>query len=118
MNHTCFYKLGEDVRKFDLVTQKDEKIIDGASFDISADEMYVYIFDESDLKVYNHQGELICNIEDSNVYNCYFSDNTYVIGTGYKSDEKENTVQNEYGCFIEVSDFADGKANWTYFSLK
>ena len=69
VNHTCFYKLGEDVRKFDLVTQKDEKIIDGASFDISADEMYVYIFDESDLKVYNHQGELICNIEDSNVYN-------------------------------------------------
>ena len=114
MNNTIFYKAEEELRSFNLITLEDKKILDKVSMNISADTTYLYVFDDNGLlSVYNHQGELVCKVSNHQIISCHFGDGTYIFGTAY-----DNTKEQLFGTVIEVSDFADGKANWTYFSLK
>ncbi|MBR4027075.1 MAG: hypothetical protein IKJ01_05895, partial [Lachnospiraceae bacterium] len=114
VNNTIFYKAEEELRSFNLITLEDKKILDKVSMNISADTTYLYVFDDNGLlSVYNHQGELVCKVSNHQIISCHFGDGTYIFGTAY-----DNTKEQLFGTVIEVSDFADGKANWTYFSLK
>lgn len=113
VNNAIYYKYNgnTEFRRFDFVTSEDKLILDNIGFDaeMSVDNQYIYQFSESGmLSVYDHDGNSVCTVSQS-VEDCYFGDGTYIIGENYDYD---NNIF--LSCVIEVSDFADGKAEWTY----
>ena len=111
---TLYYQYdGTDTKIYslDLKTQKEEILLDLDNADImqwSLDKHYIYQFSDGLLFVYDHKGTLICEVT-TEIDTCYFGDENYLIGQVYDAEREQDIT-----CILEVSDFADGTADWIF----
>ena len=106
-----YYTTATEIRCYDMDSKEDEAIIEGNNgyYEFCLDDTYIYTFEDGGtLRVYNHGGAIKCTVADKKVRNLYY------VHDGYLLSDISASGAAILG-LIEVSDFADGKAQWDIF---
>lgn len=103
-NKLYYYSSGQELRMLSLDTQEDCKLLTTSST-IFADDKYVYTFSRGGmLEVYNHQGEKIVFINDSNIADCEFGNRGILV-----SETKDGRM-----AILYIDDLVDKNIKWIY----
>lgn len=108
-NGKVYYTTATEIRCYDMETKEDVAVIKGNAdyYTFCIDEDYIYTFqDGGTLRVYSHDGTLKCTVQDKRIHSLYYVNDGYLLG--------DTSADIDLG-LIEVSDFADGTAEWEIF---
>lgn len=108
-NGKVYYTTATEIRCYDMETKEDVAVIKGNAdyYTFCIDEDYIYTFqDGGTLRVYSHDGTLKCTVQDKRIHSLYYVNDGYLLG--------DTSTDIDLG-LIEVSDFADGTAEWEIF---
>ncbi len=117
VDNIIYYATETGVSAYSLETRQDTEIAESEAYPLMfADERYLYIYTVGGagltLSVYTREGEKVCTISDSNIYNFYNGNSEYLFGK-WCITEENGSIETGVARLL-IDDIAGGNAKWEF----